>query len=159
MPAETPEELQYAQFSSVTNEVLRVQSQETPECGVEFMDGYDFLANPSEAYRQVKGGYSEAPRFTILGQDELPKDMGITFGTRYETWCLNSPVYCAYLLRKFRLQKGLIIKKTLLGIEEAFSLAENVRVVVNCSGFGFGDPNVFPLRGMLPSLTAMPPLL
>jgi D-amino-acid oxidase len=148
MPAETPQEIQYATFSKVTDEVLKIQAEEDPACGVKFMPGYDFLANPSDAYRQLKGSYSDAPGFTLLGQDELPKGMGITFGTRYETWCLNSPVYCAYLLRKFRLRNGATLKRTLLSVEEAFSLAKNVRVVVNCSGFGFGDPDVFPLRGM-----------
>lgn len=147
MPAETPQEIQYAHFSKVTDKVLRTQAEEDPACGVKFMTGYDFLANPSDAYRQFKGGYSDAPGFTLLSQDELPKGMGITYGTKYETWCLNSPVYCAYLLRRFRLCKGLTLKKTLLSVDEAFSLAENVRVVVNCSGFGFGDPEVFPLRG------------
>ncbi|KAL1890780.1 hypothetical protein Sste5346_008105 [Sporothrix stenoceras] len=93
MPAETPEELQYSSFSKITDEVLRCQILEDPECGVEFTDGYDFLANPSDAYRQLKGVCSEAPGFIFLGQDELPKGMGITFGTRYRTWCPNSPVY------------------------------------------------------------------
>lgn len=115
------------------------------------MDGYDFLACPSEAYTQLRGGYGDAEGLQVLAKDELPKGMNVTFGTRYRTWSLNSPVYCAYLLRKFRLRGGKTLKRTLTCAEEAFSVASNVDMVVNCSGFGFGDPDVFPIRGKLSS--------
>ncbi|KAH8884944.1 FAD dependent oxidoreductase superfamily [Thozetella sp. PMI_491] len=147
MPAETFSEIQHEKFSRVTYDMLLKQACEDPACGVEFMDGYDFLAKPSEAYKKLKGGYGTSPGFKLLSESEFPPGMGITFGTRYRTWSLNSPVYCAYLLRRFRLKGGLVLKKTLFSVEEAFSLASNVPVVVNCSGFGFGDPMVYPIRG------------
>nr|RBR01855.1 hypothetical protein FVER53263_11222 [Fusarium verticillioides] len=35
----------------------------------------------------------------------------------------------------------------LLSSKEAFSIEVSVSVVINCSGMGFGDPKVFPIRG------------
>lgn len=129
---------------------MKALAQEEPACGVEFMNGYDFIAAPSDHYVNLTGGYGEAEGLVVLARHEFPKDMGINFGSKYRTWSLNSPVYCAYLLRKFRLRGGKTLKTTLMCAEEAFSLADNVDTVVNCSGFGFGDPDVFPIRGKSP---------
>ncbi|ETN38616.1 uncharacterized protein HMPREF1541_06653 [Cyphellophora europaea CBS 101466] len=147
IPAISASDFQHNKFSAITDAILRVQSVEEPACGVVFMDGYDFLANPSEAYLNLRGGYGETEGFKLLAKDELPQGMGITFGAKYRTWSLNSPVYCAFLLRKFILRGGHTLKQTLTHAQEAFSLRPNVGTVVNCSGFGFGDPDMFPLRG------------
>lgn len=146
IPAETPLQIQHERFMRLTDAVLQAQATD-PASGVEFMDGYDFLAKPSSAYIHRRGGYGNSAEFRLLGQSELPVNMGITFGAKYRTWCLNPPVYCAYLHRRFLLRGGKTIKKTLTCAEEAFTVAANVSVVVNCSGFGFGDPNMFPIRG------------
>lgn len=145
----TPSEIQRSEFCRVTNAVLRSQVAEDPACGVDFKDGYDFIASPSESHINLSGGYGKADGFRLLASHELPKDMGITFGAKYRTWGLNPPVYCAFLLRRFQLRGGKTLKRTLVSAEEAFSLSKNVKTVVNCSGFGFGDPNMFPLRGEL----------
>lgn len=147
IPAVTPAEIQHQALSRVTNRVLARQAAIEPACGVIFMDGYDFVAAPSDAYKQLKGGYGQSEGFTLLEKDNFPVDMDITFGARYKTWSLNSPVYCGYLLRKFLLRGGKTLKRTLMRAEEAFSLAPSVSIVINCSGFGFGDPNTFPSRG------------
>lgn len=147
MPATTPVERQHQEFARVTYAVMKAQAQEEPACGVEFMDGYDFIASPSDDYVNLRGGYGDAEGMTLLPRHEFPKDMGINFGSKYRTWSLNSPVYCAFLLRKFQLRGGKTLKATLMTAEEAFSLVPNVDTVVNCSGFGFGDPDVFPIRG------------
>jgi len=39
------------------------------------------------------------------------------------------------------------MRYTLRNPEEAFYLAKDVKVVVNCSGYGFGDPKVVHVRG------------
>lgn len=72
------------------------------------------------------------------------------WGVRYRTYVVNSPVYCAYLLRKFVLNGGQTREYTLVDPMEAFELAGTgtVRTVVNCSGLGFGDPKAFIIRGM-----------
>ncbi|KIW15518.1 hypothetical protein PV08_05564 [Exophiala spinifera] len=146
-PATSALEIQQQELSKVTDAVLRSQATSEPACGVVFMDGYDYLSCPSEAYTHLRGGYGDAEGLQVLPKQELPKGTNITFGTRYRTWSLNPPVYCAYLLRKFQLRGGKTLRRSLTCAEEAFSLASNVDTVVNCSGFGFGDPAFFPIRG------------
>lgn len=155
MPAVTASDIRYRTFAGVTNAVLRAQAAKYPACSVEFKDGYEFRASPSEAYVNLSGGYGKADGFRLLASHEFPKDMGITFGAKYRTWGLNPPVYCAHLLRRFQLKGGKTLKRTLVCAEEAFSLARNVETVVNCSGFGFGDPNVFPIRGQFAPLWSL----
>jgi D-amino-acid oxidase len=116
------------------------------------MDGFDFLEEPSEAYKELQGGYGKAEGLRVLEKHELPVGVGVTFGTKYRTWSLNSPVYLAFLLRKFRLKGGKTMKRELHRAEEAFETADGVGVVVNCSGFGFGDDNVYPIRGEMDAL-------
>lgn len=73
---------------------------------------------------------------------------GVKWGVRYDTFVINSPVYCAHMLRGFVLKGGETREYTLASPQEAFYLAENVRTVVNCSGVGIGDPESFIIRGM-----------
>ena len=148
MPVETPLDSEHEECSRVTYKVMLDQANEDPGCGIKFIDGYDFLVKPSDGYLKLKGGYANVEGFRLLDKNEFIDDE-ITFGAKYRTWCLNPPVYCAYLLRKFRIKGGITKRRTLMSIEEAFSLAPSVEVVVNCSGFGFGDPLVYPVRGRL----------
>jgi D-amino-acid oxidase len=120
-----------------------------PSSGVQLYDGYEYFEKPTEAYTQLKGGYSEIEGFRVLEKDELPP--GMTFGTKYRTWCVNPPVYLAYLLRKLVLAGAKQVRYELANADEAFHLAGpgvEVDTVINCSGFGFySDPAMFPIRG------------
>jgi hypothetical protein len=78
------------------------------------------------------------------------------WGVRYETFVVNSPVYLAYLLRRFILLGGRTREYTLADPREAFYLGENVRTVVNCSGVGFGDEKSFIIRGASLFLSIFP---
>lgn len=139
--------MQHQAWANMTHTAMKAIAQEEPASGVEFMDGYDFISSPSDLYVNLAGGYGEAEGLIKLTEKDFPKGMGITFGSKYRTWSLNSPVYCAYLLRKFQLRGGKTLKTTLMTAEEAFFLADKVDTVVNCSGFGFGDRDAFPIRG------------
>jgi D-amino-acid oxidase len=89
-----------------------------------------------------------------LTPDETPPE--VKWGVRYRTYVVNSPVYCAYLLRKFILNGGETREYTLVDPMEAFELAGTgtVRTVVNCSGLGFGDPKAFIIRGTAKSASS-----
>lgn len=93
----------------------------------------------------VENVYSHLDGFRVLSSTELPG--GVKWGARYETVVINSPVYCAYLLRKFVLRGGETREYTLVHPVEGFRLAGDVAAVVNCSGMGFGDPRSFIIRG------------
>ncbi|CZR63596.1 probable D-aspartate oxidase [Phialocephala subalpina] len=145
IPATTPQDIKEHALSRVTYQLLKQEAAVEPAAGIIFLDGFDYLQTPSDAYVELRGGYAEIDGFRLLEKAELPE--GSVWGAKYRTWCLNSPVYCAHLLRKFVLKGGKTKRHRLNSIEEAFSMASDINTVVNCSGFGFGDPNVFTTRG------------
>jgi D-amino-acid oxidase len=146
-PRLTPEEERERDLNQVTYDTMREESKAHPEAGIEFMDAYEYLETPSEAYLKLKGGFAEhSENFRLLDKSEMPPNM--KFGCKYTAWCLNPPVYCAFLMRRFLVRGGKVVRSRLTSLAEAASLAPNVEVVVNASGVGFGDdPNVFPIKG------------
>lgn len=101
----------------------------------------------------VDAAYGHLDDFRDLGGDgddddgsELPE--GVRWGVRYKTYVVNSPVYCAFLLRRILSNGGRTRVCTLSNAEEAFRLDRNVRAVINCSGLGFGDAKSFIIRGI-----------
>ena len=86
--------------------------------------------------------------FGVLDSAELPQD--IKFGVVYKTYTVNSPVYLAWLERQLLLGGVRFLKYDLMSLLEAFSVVndEDTRIVINCSGFGFSDLNMFPTRGI-----------
>lgn len=127
---------------------------QNPGSGIEKVEGIEYLEDPPAEYLDSRGvedayghgGYLEGYyRVEALG-GLLPG--GVKWGVRYRTFVVNSPVYCAYLLRKFVLNGGQMREYTLVDLREAFYLAENVKTVVNCSGMGFNDPRSFIIRGV-----------
>lgn len=104
-PATTPESVLVAKWCRKTFTVLRQQVLHEPEAGIKFLPGYEYFEAPDENYRGLKGGYSEHEAFRVLSKEELPP--GMEMGVTYLSWCINSPVYCAHLLRKFLVQGGM----------------------------------------------------
>jgi len=131
---------------------MKQLAAEEPAAGIKFMEGIEHLEAPPREYLECFDGennvYAHLDGFRQLSKDELPP--GVKWGVRYWTWCLNSPVYLAFLLRKFILKGGETKEYTLSSPMEAFELAKNVKTVVNCSGMGFADPKSFIIRGMKP---------
>lgn len=122
-----------------------------PWAGLTRTPGTELYDAPSEEYTSQTATTFEADSgmrgYRRLSTSELPEDVALGF--TYDTFCLNPPMYCENLLRKFLLQGGKTLKRDLRSELEAFSLAQNVIFVVNASGIGFGDPNYFPTRGLL----------
>ncbi|KAH7014559.1 uncharacterized protein B0I36DRAFT_378217 [Microdochium trichocladiopsis] len=136
--------------------------------GVTRCTGREFLEAPSEAYRaQTKTsfeaetgltGYRRLSGSRRCGHDTFELPLGVGFGFEYQTYCINPPVYCASLLRKFLSEGGVALeRRQLQSVDEAFDLfpgsssslssQDTVDLVVNASGTGFGDPECFPTRG------------
>lgn len=133
------------------------QATEEPACGVTRTTGVEYLESPDQGYVQQDAA-SFASETGLSGyrkysKSELPE--GVALGYEYETFCINSPVYCESLLRQFLVQGGKTMKKDLKSEWEACSLAANVLFVINASGTGFGDPNCFPTRGMSSFLSSL----
>jgi hypothetical protein len=115
--------------------------------GVGFIDGIEYFENPSEAHTTLGGRYSDVDGFRVLNKHELPT--GVKFGTAYKTWCVNPPVYLEWLERQLTLGGVQFVQGSLSNILEVFPLLHLPKstIVINCSGVGFSDPNVFPTRG------------
>lgn len=124
-----------------------------PEAGVTFLPGIEYLDDPGKA---EGGGALTVARaaelgiqgFEFLDRSELPA--GVVWGCRYRTWCVSPMVYLPFLMRRIVLRGGKVVRRELRDPREAWALQSelgSVDVVVNCSGYGFGDPAVFVTRG------------
>ncbi|KAL4887272.1 FAD dependent oxidoreductase [Aspergillus karnatakaensis] len=147
VPGTSPQALREEKQARRTYQHFKTMIQE-PGSGVKSVEGLEHLENPPAEYfdkQAIGNSYAHLDGFRQLRKDELPGS--VTWGVRYNTFVVNSPVYCAYMLRRFVLKGGQTKEYTLANPQEAFYLAPNVRTVVNCSGVGFGDPKSFIIRG------------
>jgi len=150
IPGNTPQLLREGKWLAHTYTVFERIATEEPWAGVRRVEGVEYFAKPLPDYVAVtqgqdKGLYASTSGFKQLNKEAMPKD--VVLGFRYDTFCVNSPVYCMSLLRKFRMRGGKILRRTLVSEREGLTVAEGVKCVVNASGMGFGDGNVFPTRG------------
>jgi hypothetical protein len=147
IPATTAQLKREACLAHITYDHFKAIATHQPEFGVQLLEGIDFVSGEAtSAYKALLPDYVTIDGFRVLGADEIPP--GVEFGARFETYTLDPDVYMAHLLRRFQLQGGQVRRMRLDSVEEAFELAgERVRMVVNCSGVGFADPNSFVIRG------------
>jgi hypothetical protein len=147
VPGKTPQSLREETQAQATYAYFKTACQD-PASGIAKVEGVEHLENPPDEYQDqtaIETYYGHLDGFRYLGKEEMPE--GVVWGVRYETFVVNSPVYLAYLLRRFILLGGWTREYTLADPREAFYLGENVRTVVNCSGIGFGDEKSFIIRG------------
>ncbi|KAJ5740238.1 D-amino-acid oxidase [Penicillium malachiteum] len=147
VPGSSPQALREASQAHRTYEFMKRVADE-PAAGIKFIQGVEHLEAPPHEYldaQSVRNVYTHLDGFRGLSSSEVPE--GVKWGVEYGTYVVNSPVYCAYMLRKFVLKGGSVKQYALANIQEAFSLAPTVNTVVNCSGLGFEDPKSFIIRG------------
>ncbi|KYK56546.1 hypothetical protein DCS_03546 [Drechmeria coniospora] len=149
IPATTPQLQSEARWLKQAAVEFRRQVAAEPWCGVTCTMAVEHLEAPDQGYRN-QDETSFARESGLRGYRKLPPSKlpdGVVLGYEYETYCINSPVYCGHLLRRFLLRGGKTMRRVLKSEWEAFSLRENTLFVVNASGVGFGDPKSFPTRG------------
>jgi D-amino-acid oxidase len=147
VPGSSPQALREANQALRTFNYLKQVAADEPAAGIKFLKGIEHLEAPPPEYLDnpsVQNVY-HFEDFRSLRTDEIPA--GVKWGVEYGTYVINSPVYCAHMLRKFIVKGGRTQQYTLVNIKEAFALADNVKTVVNCSGTGFADPKSFIIRG------------
>lgn len=130
---------------------MREINQSYPSAGITFMPGIEYLEAPSSVYQALdveKAKSLGMEGFRMLKAEELPDDK-VKMGFEYDSWCVNPMVYCSFLLRRFGYLGGKVVKKEVRSPAEVFEMRElgKVDVVINASGIGFGDANVFITRG------------
>ncbi|KAE8375683.1 Fcf1-domain-containing protein [Aspergillus bertholletiae] len=148
VPGSTSQAVREEAQAKETYAYLKHLASSDPSSGVAAVEGIEHLENPPAEYldeKNVQECYGHLDGFRVLERDECPA--GVKWGARYDTFVINSPVYCAHLLRKFVLGGGVTREYTVLDPKEAFYLAPNVKTVVNCSGLGLGDEKSFIIRG------------
>lgn len=149
VPGSSPQALREADQARRTFEFMKREAAEEPAAGIKFILGVEHLGAPLPEYldeQSVRNAYSHLEDLRILPSNELPE--GVRWGAQYGTYVINSPVYCAHMLRKFIMKGGNTKQYTLAHVKEAFALASNVTKVVNCSGLGFEDPKSFIIKGI-----------
>ncbi|KAF4120915.1 FAD dependent oxidoreductase [Geosmithia morbida] len=151
IPGSTPQLQREAKWLKQTVAKLEQQASAEPWAGITPTKGRELFESPDEAYwHQTPSSFTEESGlrgYRQLGDSELPK--GVKMGIEYDTYCINSPLYCASLLRRFIFQGGTTLKRDLRSEYEAFELFKDVCLVVNASGMGFGDTKCFPTRGQI----------
>jgi len=85
--------------------------------------------------------------FRVLEKHELPH--GAVCGVKYTTFAINPVRYMLYLLERCTALGAVTVRREVDSLEQCF--AEDVDVVVNCTGMGArtlaGDENVYPIKG------------
>ncbi|KAK2594294.1 hypothetical protein QQS21_008000 [Conoideocrella luteorostrata] len=150
IPATTPQLQREAAWLKHTVAEFDRQASAEPSSGITRTTGVEYLEAPDQGYSQQDASSFEQETglsgYRKLQASELPA--GVALGYEYDTFCINTPVYCEALLRRFLLGGGKTLKMDLKSEWEAFSLAENVAFVINASGTGIGgDSKCFPTRG------------
>ncbi|KAI8682376.1 DAO domain-containing protein [Fusarium sp. Ph1] len=149
IPGSTPQLRREAKWLKHTVSELESHRQSEPWVGIRRLPGIEYLEEPSPDYLKqdaqsfaAETGLSGYRKYEV---HELPEGVKLAF--EYETYCINSPLYCSNLLRKFILQGGKTLQRELKSEEEAFTLASQALFVVNASGMGFKDTKCFPIKG------------
>lgn len=170
VPGSTPELQTEAVWARYAYSLFEKIVEDEPAAGVQFMDGIEhFESKPSKEYlediqecldkkktpqlpsnhqgeqKHINAYEHLIPSLRQLSSEELPSR--VQYGISYRSFCVNPPVYCNHLLRKFILQGGQTRKYRLADLQEVFHLEDTVKVVVNCSGRGFCDPKSYIVRG------------
>ncbi|EEP79650.1 predicted protein [Uncinocarpus reesii 1704] len=150
IPATTPQLKFEARLANTTCNRFRNLAAEHPEYGIKFLEGREYVSGEAApAYQALLPEYRQLDGFRVLNDDEKPTD--VEFAARYETYTLDPDTYLFHLLRRYRLDGGEVKRAELKSLQEAFELeGHDVAIVVNCSGMGFGDPQVFIIRGGSP---------
>ncbi|KAF2968049.1 hypothetical protein GQX73_g5530 [Xylaria multiplex] len=121
------------------------------EAGITLMKAYDYFEAPEIAQTSLTEDRAQnefgMKGFRFHSKEELPK--GVQLGYEYDTWSLNPMVYCAFLLRRFAYRGGKILKREIRDPLEVFEMKDLAPfdALINASGIGFGDPDIFITTG------------
>ena len=159
IPATTQQLKDESQLAQFTHEKFKKLAIAKPELGVKLLEGIDYVSgDAAPAYKALLPEYTSVDGFRVLRKDEMPA--GVEFGARYDSYTVDTETYMFHLLRRFRIDGGQLLRKHLDSASEAFYFeGRDVRLVINCSGMGFGDPKSFIIRGINLSFTLAAPMI
>lgn len=150
-PANNAGDLKDFPMTRTTFAVFKEIAYKYPESSVSFMKGVDYVEADEEPYTRLNPGYAEGlESFQVLDSRTLPAN--VKFGSMYETWCLNAPLYLQFLERRLRMYYGVeFVTATLISLQQV-SLNFPGATIINCSGMGLQykggyDKACFQVRG------------
>jgi glycine/D-amino acid oxidase-like deaminating enzyme len=136
---------------------MHALSRSNPEAGVTFMKGIEYIEAPGPEYDSLTEQRARTelgmPGWRMLEEAEFP-DERVKWGCEYDTWCVNPMVYCAFLLRRFVLRGGRVVQGVVREVDEVWAMRLDLGRadgVVNATGHGFGDKDMFVTRGKVKS--------
>lgn len=103
IPRSTRQLQDEAELAFATAKTMLQIASKNPEGGVAVMKGVEYLEKVPEEVKSLKTGDVYAgpnDKFRILGESELPK--GAKWGCEYDSYCINVPVYCRWLMQRFQ---------------------------------------------------------
>lgn len=123
-----------------------------PETGIHMRPHLELIAVESDAW------WKNALPATAIRKariDELP--VGFVLGYQMVVPIIETPIYLAYLQRRFADAGGEITLQTISNIDAFCKIND---IVVNCTGLGsvelVGDQKMYPIRGQIVKLAADP---
>ncbi|CAG9978562.1 unnamed protein product [Clonostachys byssicola] len=137
-----------------THRMMKRIARDKPESGCGFMGAVEYMENPGERELQLKSRdifAGEGDGFRVLSPEELPDK--VKWGCEYDAYCIDTQKYCQWLLHQIQKTGQVrVLRRQLSQVLDAFEAAEAVnfpkaKIVVNCSGRGFGDPKSKIVRG------------
>jgi FAD dependent oxidoreductase. len=162
-PSNTDQDYDESKLTRMTLKRFAAMSKLNPESSIQFLKALEYFDDPPENIKSLGRGYTEEIRdFKVLSKKRLPR-REMTFGTTYQTWTLNPPVFLQFLYRKlmFEYEGVKFITAKLSSLRDVNRYVHQHPVIINCSGQGLQyeggiDPLVFPIRGQ--TLLIHPPL-
>lgn len=149
IPASTPQLRREARWLRENAAAFKQLLEDGSTTGVTSCMGIEYLDDPPIEYQnqttQSFTAETGLSGYRQLSASEMPE--GVKLGFEYQTYCVNSPLYCGDLLRKFITRGGKTLDRDLRSAWEGFTLRPKVLFVVNATGTGFGDLKTFPTRG------------
>lgn len=163
MPSNNDKEYDESKLARMTLKRFAALSTLNPESSVQFLKGFEYFDDPPENIKSPARGYTEDLRdFKVLYKKKLPRPE-MAYGTTYQTWTLNPPVYLQFLYRKlmFEYDEVKFISAKLTSLRDVNRYVHQHPVIINCTGTGLQydggrDPLVYPIRGQ--TLLVHPPL-
>lgn len=150
IPATTPQLEFEAGLAQTAYNRFKKTALEHPEFGVRLLEGIEYVSGDATPnYTAMLPDYVNRDGFRLLEGAEKPA--GVEFAASYQAYTVDPETYTFHLLRQFRIRGGRLLRMHLHSAEEVYKLPgfnDNVSLVVNCSGMGFGDPKSFIIRGM-----------
>ncbi|KAG7193153.1 uncharacterized protein KQ657_000907 [Scheffersomyces spartinae] len=151
------------QLTRITQCYFRQLALVAPNLTIKFIRAEEYLENPDHYYTETKYGYSEEmSEFEVLDLNKAPHAFAEdAWGTKYEAWVLDAPMYLNYLYRLLRNRYGVtFIRSKLASLKQVTEHITGTQVIINCSGMGLQydggyDETCFPIRGQ--TLLVSPP--